>query len=1009
VDDAVNLPLPDIDAVRRTAASFAAYTSSGSDHFHPRHLGLLSDGAVLAIIDIWRRMMSSCQVPGGADLLIVALIPKPLGGERPIGIFPSILRVLTRWLRRTLGRQWLAANARPQFYGRAGHTAEQCVWMQSALTANATASGHHAASVLLDVSKAFENVQHHSLVASAEKYGFNLKLLMFLLRVYRMPRCIRVGRAYTDVVSSSKTIVAGCAFADIMMMLALLPAIDNVAVTFPRLHLAVVVDDIQMLATGRSSGEVACQVRDAIALVAYYVEDVAKLTLSDPKTLVITNSKESARAVSSSVKRLKGSVVRSGRNLGVDFAAGKRSSGAVRKRRLLAVLQRIPRLKRLMKARASTVRIVRCGLLPAATYGVGVTGISDGDLRSLRVTARKGVVDNLAGRSLTVDLMLFGDRFDPAYVCNRAPIVMWLTALWNAWIPRSALLRSMVTAIRVVQDAERPWLLVDGPSAAVIATFKRIGWFAISPIVWRTHRGDVISIDLLCPRSVGVLVDDATSVSLWKTNTISDELCGGVCATPLVRLLRAPEGADWNREHKGHLRSIVAGGQWPQARLADVGYADDDGCLLCGQRCDMFHRFWGCAARDALRGQLGTTDYVVRRAIASPTSALWSRCLLPDPSQWAVKPSLHLVVNWALQDGSGTFSAIGFGDGSGTRGNCTSTRRAGWGVTSLANADPSSALGRWTSTASAYGPLPGLLQTVVAAETYALYVFLLNVGLPLADGRIYFYSDNAYVVDTFARGRRHATCAYHTYADLWRLVFNKVDDIGSDVVVVRKVKAHATLAEIGLTITHWERAGNYAADSLAKRGVRCHPDNDHDILRVDRCEAVIDHVARFVARLNVAAVGQPDSAKTVRSRVKAARARRCRGPTQRLSRHSIVRINGLFKCTRCVRTSSVSGRIDTHACWRSFARHNLWRLEHFWFCVKCGAFAYQRSVKLCTGCTGRPSSVGKARVLRLLRNGRDPYSGRTIGIPLPIVFQQPALYEVGAVILPRCRLRNKTS
>jgi hypothetical protein len=278
----------------------------------------------------------------------------------------------------------------------------------------------------------------------------------------------------------------------------------------------------------------------------------------------------------------------------------------------------------------------------------------------------------------------------------------------------------------------------------------------------------------------------------------------------------------------------------------------------------------------------------------------------------------------------------------------------------------------------------------------------------LADGRIYFYSDCSYVVDTFARGRRHATCAYHTYAEVWRLIFNKVDDIGSGVVIVRKVKAHATLADVGLTITQWERDGNIAADRLAKKGTRCHPDNGADIVRVDRCEAVIDHVARFIARLNVFALSLPDSAKTVRNRVKAARTRRCRGPTQRSSRHSIVRLNGLLKCTRCVRTSSDPGRIDKHACWRALVRHNLWYLEPYWFCVKCGAFAYKRSVKLCAGCNGRPSSVGKARVLRLLRNGRDPYSGLTIGIPLPIVSQQPDLYEVGSALLPRRRLRTKT-
>ena len=153
--------------------------------------------------------------------------------------------------------------------------------------------------------------------------------------------------------------------------------------------------------------------------------------------MVVTNRKDTAAAIVSSVKRFSKSVVHSGRNLGIDYSAGKRSTGSVRKRRLECILKRIPRLKRLMRGRASTAGIVRCGLLPAATYGVGVTGVNDRDLKSLRVTTRKGLVDNLAGRSLTVDLMILGDKIDPSYLCNRAPIVMWLTALWNSWIPRS--------------------------------------------------------------------------------------------------------------------------------------------------------------------------------------------------------------------------------------------------------------------------------------------------------------------------------------------------------------------------------------------------------------------------------------------------------------------------------------------------------------------------------------------------------------------------------------------
>ena len=364
---------------------------------------------------------------------------------------------------------------------------------------------------------------------------------------------------------------------------------------------------------------------------------------------------------------------------------------------------------------------------------------------------------------------------------------------------------------------------------------------------------------------------------------------------------------------------------------------------------------------------------------------------------------MQLVIYWELQADSGTFSAIGFGDGSGKRNTCSITRRVGWGVKSLVNTDPSVSVGRWRTTASAYGPLPGLLQAVHAAETFALYIFLLNVGLPLDDGHIYFYSDNSYVVNTFARGKHYATCAYHTLADFWRLIFTKIDDIGLGVVIVRKVKAHTALADIGVTISHWERSGNNEADRLAKIGAGCHPDNSAAEVR-----AVVLYVARYIARFNMHALGLPDSSKTIRNRVSAARFRRSREPARLSRRHAIVRVNGLFKCTKCIRTSRDPHGIDKHSCWLAWARHNIWILDRYWFCMKCGAFAYQRSVKLCTGCSGRPSSVGKVRILRLLRHGRDPYSGVSVGTPMPYHDNPPNVFDVGAFLLPRRRINTKS-
>eukprot|EP00975_Prorocentrum_lima_P041009 8613181-Prorocentrum_lima.AAC.1 len=44
-------------------------------------------------------MVAHGRPPVVVGLLSVALLPKPDGGDRPIGVFPTVLRLVARWLR----------------------------------------------------------------------------------------------------------------------------------------------------------------------------------------------------------------------------------------------------------------------------------------------------------------------------------------------------------------------------------------------------------------------------------------------------------------------------------------------------------------------------------------------------------------------------------------------------------------------------------------------------------------------------------------------------------------------------------------------------------------------------------------------------------------------------------------------------------------------------------------------------------------------------------------------
>eukprot|EP00973_Karenia_brevis_P017929 2463945-Karenia_brevis.AAC.1 len=99
VDLPPDIPMPDVDEARSLSRRFSVHTAIGVDWIHPRHLGLLDDGTLDALLALGRLLLCLGLMPDDLDLLLIALIPKRAGGDRPIGIFPSIIRLLSKLMR----------------------------------------------------------------------------------------------------------------------------------------------------------------------------------------------------------------------------------------------------------------------------------------------------------------------------------------------------------------------------------------------------------------------------------------------------------------------------------------------------------------------------------------------------------------------------------------------------------------------------------------------------------------------------------------------------------------------------------------------------------------------------------------------------------------------------------------------------------------------------------------------------------------------------------------------
>ena len=87
--------LPALDSVRLEGAlrSFAGSTGLGCDKMHPKAWLRLGNGPLQALLHLLGLVEQLGRRPRAIGHVIIVLLAKPAGGCRPIGLFPSIVRI----------------------------------------------------------------------------------------------------------------------------------------------------------------------------------------------------------------------------------------------------------------------------------------------------------------------------------------------------------------------------------------------------------------------------------------------------------------------------------------------------------------------------------------------------------------------------------------------------------------------------------------------------------------------------------------------------------------------------------------------------------------------------------------------------------------------------------------------------------------------------------------------------------------------------------------------------
>ena len=821
----------------------------GEDGLHPRAFYHLSDQVLKGIAEVLNRAESSGEWPSLVTTNLVHMIPKPTGGRRPIGVMATLVRIYER-VRRGIVVDWRVLHDNGCNFMVGGKSASDAVWQQSVRDEAAQEEGIVSASVLLDLIKAFECVRLDVVWKAAERLRFPLVILRLALQAYCKARRLLYRGIVGEEIISQNAILAGGGFATDMLSLLLSSTIDLIRQELPSVHLYVVVDDLTIRVEGQA-GEAARQLVRLTALCISELEDNLDMKISrgakwqipdEVKSVAVSSSKVTRKSMATGLRALGVPVKGQVRNLGIDYAPGKRA------RKRVVLLSRWKQVKKKAKrcrmiGTTAATEVGRSALIPAVTYGAACASTATGFMNDLRgVMAELG--GPMKGRSTTARLALSGT--DPAFHLVLGPLQAWWKAVWEESLPREVLEAALRRAARNARNAGHlAHACAEGGAGAFISSMSRIGWRAVAIDRYITSKGVTFSLGQNCdPKMLFRLAYADLEVSLAVYSDLSSTLTsieeadgfhrasssasgfiplgclpGSVeqaqqqwwsqyqhvdgrlvpWLKPAIDALNAARRRGCEPSAVSSFRALVEGGWWTQARLHRAGKASDPFCKTCGvQHGTLWHRIAGrCEQGGAPWAE--AEEAIRQKGKERWWDPLFSRSIPAMP----LMPAMPTARTHVFPSGAEETVITGniFTDGA-LRGTLLQARRAGW---AFAMIDPSTL----QLVVAFFGSCASLWQSVLRAELQAIDEALSRAVAPAV-----IYTDSGVAVAAFSKGRKYCCSSKSEGAEIWRRIWWRLRDFGS--FDLRKVKAHTTAHDVAEGfISADKQAGNAAADFFA--------------------------------------------------------------------------------------------------------------------------------------------------------------------------------------------------
>ena len=803
-----------------------------------------------ALCSAWE---AQCALPLQVLISVMAVLPKPQGGERLIALMHMILRSYVGARLWTIN-EW--EDSRGHWWDTAlrGCSALRAAALRSFGAELAVLAGASTAGGFIDIAKFYDSLDPVILMRQLMDLEFPSLSLLLHLQAHWGWRCILHSGVAGDLVGVSRSILAGCTSSNSIARAYLHHVCQELSWQLPRLRISTFVDDFVLWLVASPRGLVH-DMREAVCK-AYELIDRAGLDISD-KSVLVASRVDVARRISAACSSygVRIAVASQAKDLGVGSGMGgrrachtminRRKKGQLRLRRALVI-------KSALKGKGvlPATKLWRTSLEPAMLYGASVAGLAHNELEHVRsiALASTGMQGKHQSKTAAIAVVL-GQDADPGIRLRIDIVLQWLeiaqahapsfpglSTFWAKGVTTlqcSSEPKSQPTTVdrdQQIQESRHDsggpqpprWAQVKGPMLATIAVLLDAKWVPVDWSRWQDPRGccwqvvpGVVCNQKTCGLMLRAMRDDVRQ-QLWASSSVAAFLPEGqVPWIAGVRKTWLQLQKDGKHDEATMLIRVFAGGLWPKARAHKEMplRCPSPVCRLCGHAIqDEWHTAYECPSVLAHPLVAPIADLVEQAHRGNGQAlAFWSRGYATDIYNDIPPPtSIPDIRGWP----SSTWApAVYYTDASGGRHAADPLlRRVGCGAVRVG--DVVNASGRLDPQILAYmeAALPDMTQTVNRGELYSIIQVLKRV-LPDSSSITTIVTDSQYCVNGFAAGRKAQEIAWND--DLWSDFFDEVDRHGGKVFL-RKVASHLELRDVVQgVILLVDLAGNALADSAA--------------------------------------------------------------------------------------------------------------------------------------------------------------------------------------------------